>query len=336
MRTNNSPALPSSNQDVPANSTSNTANLSLTKPPNDNSNPNKADNTTIEGSYDSIIWDNIPKFQLPSQPSHRRSWIWTQGYEVEEIKTGDRYWLCKTCHRAKKHQSHIWKASGGTGRLLEHMRKDHQLSEAGPLAKKRKFLDTFQEPDGTLTKQNRDIMHRLITTYNPDRVKTKLTRWIVHDNIAFNQVESPFFRDFVYELGGIMHGNDLLPTHRTIRDWIIRDFNRFKGIVVEQIQNALSRIHISFDLWTSRSLLTLCGIVVHFINNTGKLCTFLLSLPELVGSHAGVNIVEYITTIIQDYQIHDRIGYFVLDNADNNDTAVADLAETFGFDMSER
>jgi hypothetical protein len=139
----------------------------------------------IDG-YDGISWDRIPKFKLPAQPSQRRAWIWKEGYEIEEVKTGNRHWLCKKCHAARKQKAHVWKVSGGTGIPIKHMKEVHQLTEDGPVTKKRSFLDAFKQPDGTLTARDRDIVHQLITVFSPERFKTKLTRWIVHDNIAFN------------------------------------------------------------------------------------------------------------------------------------------------------
>src|SRR6267142_4510766 len=292
--------------------------------------------TTSNDGYEGINWDCISKFQLPTRPSRRRAWIWTEGYDIKETKTGDRYWLCKRCHVAAKQKSHLWKETGGTSIALKHMKETHQLAEDGPVQKKRPFADAFKQPDGSLTSRDRDIVHRLMTAFNPKRFKTKLTRWIVHDNIAFNQVESPYFRDMMLELNESLGELDCLPTHRSIHDWIIKDFNKYKGIVTEHLQNALGKVHISFDLWTSRNLLTLCGIIVHFIDKQGKLCTFLLSLPEIVGSHTGVHIAESVAAIIHEFNLMDRIGYFVLDNADNNDTAITALAEEFNFDAGER
>ena len=300
-----------------------------------NGEPDTSITVAIDG-YQDIDWSSIPKFQFPSRPSHRRAWIWTQGYDIEETKSGERHWLCRKCHLAKQHKSHIWKMSGGTGMPLKHIKEIHQLTEDGPVTKTRSFVDAFKQPDGSLTTRDRNIVHQLITAFNPKRFKTKLTRWIVHDNIAFNQVESPYFRDLMLELNTSLGELDCLPTHRSIRDWIMKDFNRYKGMVTEHLRNALGKIHISFDMWTSRNLLTLCGIVVHFINKRGKLCTFLLSLPEIIGSHTGVNIAEGVAAIIHEFNLNNRIGYFVLDNADNNDTAVAALAEEFGFDAGER
>lgn len=222
--------------------------------------------TAASDGYQDIDWSRIPKFQLPSRLSHHRAWIWTQGYDIEETKTGERHWLCKLCHIAKRQTSHLWKISGGTALPLKHLKELHQLTENGPVTKKRSFFDAFKQPDGSLTTRDRDIVHQLITGFNPERFKTMLTRWIVHDNIAFNQVESPYFRDLMLELNGSLGDLNCLPTHRSIRDWITKDFERYKGIVAGHLHNALGKIHISFDIWTSRNLLTLCGIVVHFIN----------------------------------------------------------------------
>jgi hypothetical protein len=82
--------------------------------------------------------------------------------------------------------------------------------------------------------------------------------------------------------------------------------------------------------------LSLCGIVVHFINHTRNLQTFLLSLLELVSSYKGTNIAECVGAILSEFDIQEQVGYFVLDNASNNDTSIEALAEEFEFDVKER
>jgi hypothetical protein len=53
---------------------------------------------------------------------------------------------------------------------------------------------------------------------------------------------------------------------------------------------------------------------------------------------APINIADGVTgTIVNEFGIGDRLGYFVLDNAENNDTAIATFAhDEFGFDADER
>lgn len=131
-----------------------------------NSEPDPSNIASNDG-YKGINWDCISKFQLPTRPSRRRAWVWTQGYDIEETKTGDRYWLCKTCHIAGKQKNHLWKETGGTTIALKHLKETHQLTEGGPVTKKRPFLDAFKQPDGSLTPRDRDIVHRLMTAFNP-------------------------------------------------------------------------------------------------------------------------------------------------------------------------
>jgi hypothetical protein len=57
-----------------------------------------------------------------------------------------------------------------------------------------------------------------------------------------------------------------------------------------------------------------------------------INLPQLTGAHTGERLAEVVTLTLTNYGITaEKLGYFVLDNASNNDTAVAALARTFDF-----
>jgi len=107
-------------------------------------------------------------------------------------------------------------------------------------------------------------------------------------------------------------------------------------VITALFDNISGQIHLSFDLWTARNLLSLNGIVAHFIDADARKCTFLLGLPQIEGSHTGENIAESVGAIIGEFNIQDRIGYFVLDNAGNNDTCIEALAAEFGFNPKHR
>jgi hypothetical protein len=58
----------------------------------------------------------------------------------------------------------------------------------------------------------------------------------------------------------------------------------------------------------------------------------LLGLPKLHGAHSGDNIALVVSATMQSFRVDaKKVGYFVLDNAYNNDTAVAALADEYGF-----
>lgn len=48
----------------------------------------------------------------------------------------------------------------------------------------------------------------------------------------------------------------------------------------------------------------------------------LLAIRQLKGPHSGENQAQIIISVIKDYGLEDNIGYFVTDNATNNDTAI--------------
>jgi hypothetical protein len=48
----------------------------------------------------------------------------------------------------------------------------------------------------------------------------------------------------------------------------------------------------------------------------------LLVIRQLRGAHSGENQAQIIIEVIEEYDLQDQIGYFVTDNATNNDTAI--------------
>jgi hypothetical protein len=79
------------------------------------------------------------------------------------------------------------------------------------------------------------------------------------------------------------------------------------------------------------------GICVHMMDAKGEVKDFVLGLPELYRQHNGVNIAGVVAATLTNLGVNqDSVGYFVLDNAYNNDTAVASLANLYGFQTVER
>jgi hypothetical protein len=116
----------------------------------------------------------------------------------------------------------------------------------------------------------------------------------------------------------------------------MKGYDIHKAAVKEALQGAVSKIHIAFDLWTSSNCLSLNGIVAHFIDAKFESRAILLATPEQNESHMGVEIADQVISVIEDFNIGDNLGFFVLDNASNNDTAMQAIGNRFGFDPQER
>ncbi|KAF2174821.1 hypothetical protein K469DRAFT_527490, partial [Zopfia rhizophila CBS 207.26] len=64
------------------------------------------------------------------------------------------------------------------------------------------------------------------------------------------------------------------------------------------------------------------GVVAYFVNEKGVNHTLFLLLILIVKSYYGVNIAESLLNVLKEYQIETWIGYFIVDNAPNNNTAL--------------
>jgi hypothetical protein len=106
-----------------------------------------------------------------------------------------------------------------------------------------------------------------------------------------------------------------------------RQYDGHKVRIKQIVQSARSQVHISCDLWTSPNSLAILGIVAHFVSEDGQLQHVVLALREMEGVATGVDLAsEVIIKVIDDWGIVLNIGYFMMDNAPNNDTMIAELS----------
>ena len=92
------------------------------------------------------------------------------------------------------------------------------------------------------------------------------------------------------------------------------------------MKNAHSRIHLSFDLWTSLNYNAMLAIIGHWTADDYSLKTVLLSIKEIFGKHSGDIIGHAIFEVIQNFHITRLLGFSTTDNARNNDTALETIS----------
>ncbi|KPA35844.1 transposase [Fusarium langsethiae] len=201
--------------------------------------------------------------------------------------------------------------AASTSQANGHMEDVHRINRGGKMSPRRKKQRTLFDMVGLDARQGKDqaVMNAFITSFDPLRFQRLLIRWVACDNVPFNILESPYFRELMEYANSAIIESGSLPTHNTMREWIVRTFNRHKGVVTELLGRSLSRINVSFDVWTSRKYTSLLGLTVHFLDDEGK----------------------FRTEIIYEYGFEGRVGYFVTDNAESNDTCLEELATELGF-----
>ena len=282
-------------------------------------------------------WDRFPWVQFPgySKSNHssrpRTSWIWSHGFRIQHMKRETIMWVCKLCVQQKRSPATRYEDTGGTKNMIAHLQEKHSIDKNG-LVKKRKH-EVFTKHGESIEQARRN---RHVEGFKPRIFKRAMIRWIAHNNIAHVQVESDAFRDMMFEANPGLEKAGCLPSAKTIREWTAADFDIFSHKAASVLSNVPYNIHFTFDLWSADNGLGLNGVFAHWLDETGAKRKLLLSLPEIDESHTGENIAKGIAKIIRDWGLEDRIGYFVIDNAGNNNTCIDQLSAQFNFDAGER
>jgi hypothetical protein len=260
----------------------------------------------------------------------RTGWYWKHGkeYECQSRRNNKRnltkHWVCDLCTSFKSFDS------GSSTHISTHLKTIHSLRLDGEPRAVRSVIDLQRHaPQLRPELSEADSAVILKRTF-----ETALVAFICCAQIAFSIVENEWFVALLVSTSNVIP--QVLPTsHNTVRSWVIDSYKQKKQTIKRMVHKARSKIHLSFDLWSSPNYLAIAAIVAHFINADWTVSTVLLAFRDLEGPHSGENIATVITAVCQEYLITDRLGCFVLDNATNNDTCIAQLAREFKWDKKE-
>ncbi|KAG9380356.1 hypothetical protein A1F94_009251 [Pyrenophora tritici-repentis] len=160
---------------------------------------------------------------------------------------------------------------------------------------------------------------------------------LLDNNLPMELLARPSFREMI-SLANPEAEAALWVSPRSVATYAMRLFQYMQPQIVCALSEAASKIHISFDGWTTKGgKRGFFGVVAHFANASGVIQDLPIALPHLAGSHTGDAIADTIKKTPQEYSIgSDKLGYFVLDNAANNDTAVSSLAHAYDFNAAHR
>jgi hypothetical protein len=233
-------------------------------------------------------------------------------YGVKFQRDGQEWWRCSEC-QGPDPEVREYKISGcSTDKASQHLRKYHRIGKNGPIEAGTAGSVGENEQLGLDLRQ----------------FKSALCEWIACAHVSFSHVEHEKFRKFCSLLNP--RADDLLPTHNTVHKWIDEVFFKQRTMVVARMKRSTFRINWSFDLWTSSNNRPILGIVAHWLESGGQSSETtdiikhdtLLALKEIRGAHTGANIEATFWNVIQEAELEKKLGYFMLDNASSNTTAL--------------
>jgi hypothetical protein len=117
----------------------------------------------------------------------------------------------------------------------------------------------------------------------------------------------------------------------------MRLYHHIEPQVIAVLSSAVSKIYISFDGWTTKGgKRGFFSIVAYFCNASSTVRDLPIALPQLTGAYTGERIAEVVAKTLKTFNINSNLGYFVLNNAYTNDTAITKLAKLYGFEARHR
>lgn len=282
-----------------------------------------------EINWQGFKWQRI-EHSANQKKGSKVSPIWQFGDEYFAMIDPDRRaWRCQLCQRS------IGLPGGRSGSALRHLQVVHpsvfERDDHSDIASVASLTTTAT----TATSDSRQLYpSSLIQRLDVPRFRHHLLRFIVNQQLPFTIVEDEHFRQLLLALSHNVEKYFVMKS--TIRTWVQEDFDEATQVVRSVIAQAKSRIHISFDLWTSPNAYTLCAVCAHFIGNNYLNSSVLLALKRITGPHSGENIAEVIIPTLQSYEISPNLGVFVADNADSNDSAIRATLSTLRPDLDPR
>jgi hypothetical protein len=223
--------------------------------------------------------------------------------------------------------------SSNTRNIEGHLSKAHNLFNPDPLKAKRYTLERpLNQPtlqDFAAKKRKKDDFHdELVARFDKLTFQRLLVQWITDANLSFRVSEHEGLQKVFGYLNPLVQETSANPTHKTIRIRIINEFHTYKAHIIDTLLQSPSQVHIAFDGWTSRDRHSFFSVNAFFLDeHTFRPRKVLLGLPTISLAHTGENISAAVMEVLEEYDLisHNKVGYFVLDNASNNGRAIEEL-----------
>lgn len=252
----------------------------------------------------------------------KQSPIWALGTYYTANNGKKEAWLCSQCNA-------FIKLGNSTGNAATHLIKHHPnaIQEATSMPPPRPSPRPSPSPSPA---PQRTLYHDV----NIEKWRAKLLRWMIQDHIPFAQVQSEAFRSMLIELYRPI--GPYIVSGTTIRTWINEEYELAVDQIHSWLRDADSRVHISFDLWTSLNGYAMIGVYGHFVSGySPTVKSILLALRRIDTGHSGEEVAIILVKIIKFWSLESRLGVFVGDNSEVNDIAINRVLEVLRPDIKD-
>jgi hypothetical protein len=244
----------------------------------------------LEDNFDNIEWSRLLGYIKPLRRRGRGEAGFTAtGWRVALLKDPDCiFFVCRYCHK-HWHKSGVYEAMWSptsAARHLEERKHGHghrapgKAAVVGQGSVLRRVLK-----DGKITVAQATANE--LSGFNTTRFRLAAVTWLVDSNHPLSEFKRPSFRTML-AMANPEAEAALWTSSISVSRYVLHLYDYLKPRVVKELSQALSKIHVSFDGWTTKGgKRGYLGIVVHYVDARGNLQDLPIALPQLTGAHSG-------------------------------------------------
>lgn len=176
-----------------------------------------------------------------------------------------------------------------------------------------------------------EIINRMVNSFDCQRFQQLLVEWIVTENLPFTIAEQPGLRAIFKYLNPQVRIREANLTRNSIRSRIVMQYGQHLAKVIDALRAAPGLIHLVFDGWRSGNRKNVIGLTCVFPGADYQPRKITLGMPEMPGRYQGEEIARVVGNLVTQFEIEDKLGTCVTDNASNNDTAMDHLGDRFSW-----
>jgi hypothetical protein len=144
---------------------------------------------------------------------------------------------------------------------------------------------------------------------------------VVAGNLPLSLVEQQWFREFM----GVVDPKFKVPSRYKINSLVSQKFKEKRAVLESKLLLA-KHVTITLDMWSDRRMRSYMGITVHFMTSDMQFNSYLLDFNYFVGKHTGNKLLEHTTSVIDKFNLKEKLCYVITDNAANMLSAFKDLS----------
>ncbi|KAH7460470.1 hypothetical protein FOMA001_g19496 [Fusarium oxysporum f. sp. matthiolae] len=280
-------------------------------------------NPTIE-DLPKVVWKNRRFVQEDSLARKgakgRKSWIRSHGMFFIELNHQDQpighVWCCSRCDTKGRPEFFSVQA---TSSAADHLRKAHRIT---PASQSSPSDDSAIDLQSHATPKLPRLDQSIIPKAKVKAVQELSVGFVIDSDVPFTIFEHKFLKELFYQFDHEL-ALQIPWSSSSITRELQKIFESKADIIKAELGSALTKIHISFDLWTSPNRLAIMAVFAHFIDKFGNQQSRLLALRRQLGIHSGENLAETLFEIVQLWDIRGQVGTVISDNVTTNDTCLS-------------